>query len=89
MKRVPLVPKYVETIDEELEDGIIYISLEYRCAIHLCACGCKNKTVTPLKDGEWTLTDNNGKITMTPSIGNHYFACRSHYIITDGVAIFQ
>jgi len=27
---------------------------------------------------------NNGAVTVRPSIGNHDYPCRSHYLITDG-----
>ena len=84
-----LKPVYVEEfIPGELEDGILYISKRFGIAIHLCACGCGQKTVTDLKprwsDG-WTLTDDDGRITLRPSIGNFngenpYHA---HYFITD------
>lgn len=80
-----LKPKYVEHIDEELQEGFIYISEEYHVAIHLCACGCKKKTVTPLYKNGWTLTKNDDKITLRPSIGNFkgenpYHA---HYYVTN------
>jgi len=77
-----LIPVYCDVIPamhhpdsglERLEEGKIYISLKYGTAVHLCACGCLNKTVTPLKPywkNGWVLTDNNGKITLRPSVGN-------------------
>lgn len=88
IKQVSIRPEYFRNIPETLEEGILYISLEYGCAIHNCLCGCGNKTVTPLGPSEWTLTDNSDKITMTPSIGNFNFPCKSHYIITNNVANF-
>lgn len=79
-----LIPTYVKTMPEKLEQGLLYISYEYEMAIHLCACGqCNNKTVTPFGDGGWTLTDDAGLITLSPSIGNFQFPCRSHYYITN------
>jgi hypothetical protein len=78
-------PVYVTTMDEILEPGKLYISKKYEVAIHLCACGCGVKTVTPLGDGEWNLTKNNGAVTLRPSIGN--FSGESpyhaHYYITN------
>ncbi len=76
---------YCETIPNILEPGILYISEQFHVAIHLCACGCGGKTVTPLGDGEWTLSDNNGEVSLNPSIGNWagenpYHA---HYYITN------
>ena len=81
-------PVFIEVIEEELEEGVLYISEKYGIAIHLCACGCKQKTVTDLrphwKDG-WTISNNEGLITLRPSIGNFngenpYHA---HYFITN------
>ena len=88
LKTTELKPVFVETIDEDLQEGILYISEKYGMAIHLCACGCGGKTVTDLKpvwkDG-WTITNNNGLITLRPSIGNwsgqHPY--HAHYYITN------
>jgi hypothetical protein len=80
-----LRPEYCEYIPEDLEQGIIYISKEFSIAIHLCACGCGGRTVTPIGEGWWTLSETDGKITLRPSIGNWsgenpYHA---HYYITE------
>lgn len=72
----------------EMEQGKIYISHEFNIASHRCLCGCGLETVTPLNESGWTLTDRDGKITMSPSIGNFQYPCKSHYIITKGVANF-
>lgn len=85
-----VIPEYVYFMPkkEDMKEGIIYISKEFELAIHLCACGCGFQTVTPFKNkfGGWDLTDNDGNITLRPSIGNFsgenpYHA---HYYITDG-----
>ena len=77
--------KYTETIPAILENGILYISKKYGIAMHLCACGCGEKTATPLGKKGWILTDKNDKLTLRPSIGNFsgekpYHA---HYFITE------
>src|ERR1041385_4065017 len=77
-----LAHKFVESIPETLEDGIIYISMEYATAIHNCCCGCGQQVVTPFSPTGWTLIFN-GKISLDPSIGNWSFACKSHYWITN------
>lgn len=77
-------PVYCEYIPENLEPGKLYITEAFNVAIHLCACGCGGKTVTPLK--EWTLTDKgNGIVTLRPSIGNWSGESpyHAHYYITD------
>lgn len=93
LKKVPIKPVFVdEYIPEDLEEGKVYISEEYWVAIHLCLCGCKNKTVMTLKSvggsEYWNLTKSDKGISFTPSIGNCNFPCKSHYIITNNVANF-
>ena len=90
LKKVSIEPVFVEFIPDynDLEQGKLYISETYKCAVHLCLCGCGELTVTPLTNTGWTLIKNNGKISLTPSIGNYQFACNSHYIITNNVANF-
>ncbi len=88
---------------EDMKPGVIYINKEYGFASHLCLCGCGEKVAMPLSkiiiDGEnvkihndqkdwWTLTEEKGKITLHPSIGNYSFPCKSHYIITKSIANF-
>lgn len=83
-----ITTEFIETIPDELKEGVLYISDKYGIAIHLCACGCKQKTVTDLKprwkDG-WIMTNNNGFITLRPSIGNFNGESpyHAHYFITD------
>jgi len=80
-----LEPVFVETIDNELEEGKLYISERFKVAIHLCACGCGIKTVTPTGKDGWVLSNNNDKITLRPSIGNFMGEnpYHAHYFITD------
>lgn len=73
--------KFVEFIPSELKDGVLYISNKYKTAMHLCACGCGNKVITPFSLGEWEITFNGDTFSLSPSIGNDRFACKSHYFI--------
>lgn len=74
-----------EFIPDILENGFIYVSRKYQTAIHLCACGCGEHTVTPFNVSHgWTLTDDAAGITLNPSIGNQNFNCKSHYYVTNG-----
>jgi Family of unknown function (DUF6527) len=82
MKRpVPLRHAFVETIPDRLEPGVLYVSLKYRTAVHLCPTGCGEEVVTPLGRTDWTLTFD-GTVSLRPSVGNWGLACRSHYWIT-------
>jgi hypothetical protein len=73
--------KFVESIPDVLEEGVLYISLQYCTAIHKCVCGCGNEVVTPLAPTDWKMTFDGVSITLHPSIGNWNFECRSHYWI--------
>ncbi len=78
-------PEYCKHIPRDLEEGVLYISKEFKVAIHLCACGCKEQTVTPLGAGEWNLKDNENGVTLRPSIGNlkGEIPYHAHYYITN------
>lgn len=75
---------FVEFIPNQLEEGIVYISMEYCTAIHLCVCGCRNKVVTPFSPTDWNMTFDGKSISLYPSIGNWSFDCQSHYWIKKG-----
>jgi uncharacterized protein DUF6527 len=79
---------FIETIPDELEDGILYISIRFRIIMHNCACGCKNKVVIPLSPARWKMTFDGKTISLSPSIGNWNFDCRSHYWITNSEVIW-
>jgi hypothetical protein len=79
---------FVDEMPEVLEDGILYVSQECRVALHNCACGCGEEVSTPLLPTEFTLTMDDGGASVWPSIGNHDFACASHYIIKRGQIVW-
>src|SRR5437016_12123500 len=73
--------QFVNVIPREIVENILYISLEYRTAIHKCCCGCRNEVVTPLSPTDWQLIFNGESVSLFPSIGNWGFNCKSHYWI--------
>lgn len=75
---------FVENIPEKLEQGTVYVSIDYSIAVHKCFCGCGFDVVTPFSPAEWSLTYDGETITLYPSIGNWSFACQSHYWIRKG-----
>lgn len=81
MRRMSIRPVDVEFIPDSLEDGVLYISERYQIATHKCCCGCGKEVVTPLSPVDWKLMRNGNKVSLSPSIGNWSFACRSHYFI--------
>lgn len=82
--RTTISHEFVETIPDRLDDGIIYISLAYATAAHVCCCGCGHEVVTPLHPKQWSVTFNGETVSLSPSIGNWSFACRSHYWVRQG-----
>ncbi len=87
MKTQELVREDVHTMPkvEDMKDGVLYVSEHFETAIHLCACGCRGQVVTPFKhfpnDTGWMLSDGP---TLSPSIGNQHWSCKSHYFVTNG-----
>jgi hypothetical protein len=79
--------KFVEFIPEALEEGILYISLEYATALHKCACGCGREVVTPLSPKDWKMIFDGKSVSLYPSIGNWQFPCRSHYWIENSQVV--
>ncbi len=81
--RKALQHKFVEYIPAQPEEGILYVSVQYKTAVHLCICGCGNKVVTPLTPNDWRLTFDGISVSLYPSIGNWSFPCRTHYFVTN------
>ena len=73
--------EFVEFIPDRLEQGKLYISIQYTTASHLCCCGCGAEVVTPFAPTDWTLSFDGETVSLAPSIGNWSFPCRSHYWI--------
>ena len=70
---------FVKFIPERLDEGVLYVSIDYCTAAHNCACGCGNKVITPITPTDWELAFNGETISLSPSIGNWSFDCQSHY----------
>ena len=80
MKTTTLFVVFTKSIPATPEPQTLYVSLEYRTAVHLCACGCGTKVVTPFGPDDWTLMFD-GTVSLRPSVGNGQQPCRSHYYI--------
>jgi uncharacterized protein DUF6527 len=72
---------FVDYIPEDLEDGTVYVSVQFATAVHKCCCGCGREVVTPLSPTDWKLIFEGQTISLHPSIGNWSFPCQSHYWI--------
>lgn len=68
LKRVPIELIEISEggfIPGEMEFGKLYYSKEYKVANHLCLCGCGHKAPIPIKEGEWNINNENGKLSVT------------------------
>lgn len=89
MRQDSFVPEHVDMMPETLEAGRLYISKRFRTAAHLCACGCGSRVVTPLKPAKWQLTEVEGLVSLSPSIGRWQLPCKSHYWIRDNQVLWS
>jgi hypothetical protein len=80
---IKLTHKFIKHAPDKLEDGVLYISIEYSTVIHKCCCGCGEEVVTPLSPTDWKLIYDGETVSLYPSIGNWSFKCQSHYFITN------
>lgn len=81
MKIKILETEFVEFMPTKINEGILYVSMQYSTAVHKCCCGCGNKVITPLSPTDWKLIYDGVSISLSPSIGNWNFECQSHYWI--------
>jgi hypothetical protein len=81
LRHTHLQHRFVHYIPEQLEPGVIYISMDYATAAHSCCCGCGEQVVTPFTPTDWRLTFDGETVSLWPSIGNWNFKCRSHYFV--------
>lgn len=81
MKHSVFTHEFVEAIPSELDHGRLYVSIRYRTATHLCACGCGTKVVTPIKPAKWHILYDGDAVSLWPSIGRWQAPCHSHYWI--------
>lgn len=88
MKTKIFKPEFVDYIPGNKKNGMLYVSMKYRLAVHLCPCGCGEVVVTPFdKDKGWIISFDGEHITLTPSIGNFDYKCQSHYWIKENRVI--
>jgi hypothetical protein len=97
MRITEITPVFCKHIPywKDMKYGVLYISEDFKVSNHLCACGCGQQTVLPFNKGKdygknWSMVNNDGKISLIPSIGNFsgenpYHA---HYYITDNKIIW-
>jgi hypothetical protein len=87
-RRTAIQHDFVEFTPEILEEGVLYITIKYATASHLCFCGCGHKVVTPITPYDWTLLFDGDTVSLHPSVGSWNLPCRSHYWIRNDKLIW-
>lgn len=75
--------EFVESFPTPLEPKILYVSLPYSSAAHICPCGCDREVVTKLSPERYRFIYD-GEASLHPSIASTGLPCNSHYFITRG-----
>lgn len=76
--------RFVEHMPREPVEGMLYVSIRFGTAVHMCCCGCGDKVVTPFDPALWEMTFDGKTVSLSPSIGGYSSACQSHYWIRRG-----
>lgn len=84
MSRAAYTHKFVKAFPDKLDDGVLYVSVEFGTAAHRCFCGCGSEVYTRFSPRDWLMKFNGETVSINPSIGNWSFACQSHYILDGG-----
>jgi hypothetical protein len=87
IKTTHLVHQFVDNMPETLGPGVLYVSMRYALAMHLCCCGCGREISTPFSPAQWKMSFDGDGVSIAPSIGSWNLACRSHYFIDRGRVI--
>lgn len=80
--------EFVDELPDVLEPRVLYVSVVFSTAIHLCLCGCHSEIVTPITPTDWHLRFDGECVSLSPSIGNWSYKCRSHYFLRSGQVVW-
>ena len=78
----------VHRIPVILQPGLLYVCFDCNVVVHLCACGCSEKVVLPIDPQFWSVRYDGETVTISPSIGNYQYPCKSHYWIRENKVIW-
>ena len=84
MSRSTYTHKFVKAFPDRLDEGVLYVSVEFATAAHRCFCGCGSEVYTRFSPTDWSMKFDGQTVSINPSIGNWSFACQSHYILANG-----
>jgi hypothetical protein len=83
-KRASYKHAFVDTLPDKLDEGTLYVCVQYATSAHNCFCGCGREVVTPIHPTKWKFTFDGVNVSLFPSIGNWSLVCRSHYWLQNG-----
>lgn len=89
MRQTHFAHVFVEAMPADLDEGRLYVSVRFRTAAHLCACGCGSRVVTPIKPAKWQLLFDGETVSLSPSIGRWQLPCKSHYWIRKNKVVWS
>lgn len=84
MSRTTYTHEFVKAFPERLDEGVLYVSVEFATAAHRCFCGCGSEVYTRFSPTDWSMKFDGQTVSINPSIGNWSFDCQSHYILANG-----
>jgi hypothetical protein len=87
-RKMRLTHEFVDYIPNVLEEGKVYVCVQFATVVHKCCCGCGREVVTPLSPTDWQLAFDGETISLYPSIGNWSYPCQSHYWITENRVVW-
>lgn len=76
--------EFVTAFPDRLEEGILYVSVEFGTSAHRCFCGCGQEVYSRFSPRDWAMAFDGETVSLWPSIGNWSFPCQSHYILKKG-----
>ena len=83
-KRASYKHSFVDIMPDKLDEGTLYVCMQYATSAHNCFCACGREVVTPIHPTKWKLTFDGISVSLFPSIGNWSLGCKSHYWLQDG-----
>lgn len=84
MKQMKYTTVFVDRMPIALREGVLYVAPHFECAMHRCMCGCGEKVCTPLNEGQWKWSFDGVDVSLSPSVGNFQYDCKSHYFLKNG-----
>lgn len=88
-RRTHIRHEFVELMPRPLEEGVLYVSITHRLALHRCFCGCGFEVATPLAPHEWRLGFDGETVSLSPSVGVWGLECQSHYWVKGNRVIWD